>query len=171
MATGDLLIALTVLSVWLLVGVLLYRRFRRAASATPRTYHVAAALAVTLGVVTATTGVGHSVAVASLALREAEYGLLQVLRLTTGAMLMYSGAVNAVLYRAIKAGRRSAIWVGAATALLFVVYLLLLLPVGGRETVPPMLGLWSLYLFCLGAAAITAMRGARGERRRLDSDT
>lgn len=171
MAIGELQIALPVLSVWLLVVVVLYRRFRRAAAGMSRAYHVSAALAVTLGVITATAGVGHSVAVASLALREPEYGPLQILRFTTGAMLVYAGAMNALLYRAIKAGRGAAIGVGAATALLFVVYLLLLLPIGGRETVPPMLGLWSVYLLCLGAAAITAMRGAGVERRPVDQDT
>jgi hypothetical protein len=34
------------------------------------------------------------------------------LRFTTGAMLLYSGAMNIALYRAIRAGRRWAIGVG-----------------------------------------------------------
>ena len=94
-------------------------------------------------------------AVASLALSEGEYGPLQILRFTTGAMLVYSGAMNATLYRAIKMGQREAIAVAAATTSLFLLYLLFLLPLPGTGgTVPPMLGLWSLYLLWLGAAAI-----------------
>lgn len=161
---GDLEIALPVLSIVLLVIVFLYRRFRRGAADVPWVCHAAAAIALTLGVLTVITGVAHSVAVASLAWSEHEYGPLQILRFTTGAMLVYSGAMNAALYRGIKVGRRSAIAVGAAAGLLFSVYLLFLLPLPGTGgTVPPMLGLWSLYLLWLGAAAVTTMRegGAR----------
>ncbi len=114
-------------------------------------------------VLTAIAGVGHSVAVASLALSEREYGSLQILWFTTGAMLLYAGAMNAALYRAIKAGRRSAIAVSAATTSLFLLYLLFHLPVPGNGgTVPPMLGLWSLYLLWLVAAAVASRRVAGG---------
>ncbi|HEU4748597.1 MAG TPA: hypothetical protein VFS56_08865 [Gemmatimonadaceae bacterium] len=162
---GDLQIALPVLSAWLLVAVLLYRSFRRGAAGVSWVFHVAAVIAITLGAVTATAGLGHSIAVVSLTMREPEYGPLQILRLTTGAMLVYAGAMSAALYRGIKVGQRSAIGVGAATASLLVVYLLLLLPAGGRETVPPMLGLWTIYLLSLGTAGIAAMRGAGGAHR------
>lgn len=107
-------------------------------------------------------GIGHSVAVASLALRVPEYGPLQVLWFTTGAMLVYSGAMNAALYGAIKAGRRSAISIAAATSLLFIVYLFFVNPLpGGGGTVPPMLVLWSLYLLELITAGSAAMRTRR----------
>ncbi|MFQ5740041.1 MAG: hypothetical protein ACE5JX_13625 [Acidobacteriota bacterium] len=166
---GNLEIALPVLSIWLLVVVLLYRRFRRAAADVPWVCHAAAAVALSLGVGTVIAGVGHSVAVASLGLSEREYGPLQILRFTTGAMLVYAGAMNAALYRAIKVGRRPAIAAGAATALLFALYLLFLLPLPGTGgTVPPMLGLWSFYLLWLGAAAVTSMRGVGGARQRFD---
>ena len=117
-----------------------------------------------------TAGVVHSIAVTSIALREPEYGPLQILRFTTGVLLMCSGGMNVALYRAIKVGRRSAIAMGAATCLLFVLYLLFLLPLpGGEGTVPPMLALWSLYLLSLGAAALAVVRGTGGARRSFDS--
>jgi len=71
-------------AIGLLVIVLLYRRFRRAVRNVPWACHVAAAIAVTFGVTNVITGVAHSVAVASLALNEPEYGPLQILRFTTG---------------------------------------------------------------------------------------
>ena len=159
---GDLQIAIPVLSLLVLANGWLFRRFRRAAAHVSWTYHVAAAIAVSLGALTAVAGIGHSVAVTSLALSEPEYGLLQALRLTTGAMLIYAGAMSAALHRGIKVGRHLAIAVAAATASLFVLYLLLVLPVGGGDTVPPMLALWSLYLLSLVMAAIAAMRAPRG---------
>jgi hypothetical protein len=165
----DLQITLPVFSVLLFIIILLYRRFRRAAAGGSWPCHVAAAIAVTFGAITMTAGVVHSIAVTSIALREPEYGPLQVLRFTTGALLMYSGAMNVALYRAIKVGRRSAIAIGAATCSLFVLYLLFLLPLpGGGGTVPPMLALWSLYLLSLGTAAIAVMRGVGGARRPFD---
>ena len=76
-------------------------------------------------------------------------------------MLLYAGAMNAALYRAIKAGQRSAIAVSVATTTLFLIYLLFQLPLPGNGgTVPPMLGLWSLYLLWLVAAAVAS--GRRG---------
>ena len=63
----DLEIALPVLSIWLLVIVFLYRRFRRAADDVPWACQAAAAIALSLGVGTMIAGVGHSVVVASLA--------------------------------------------------------------------------------------------------------
>ncbi|HUE82838.1 MAG TPA: hypothetical protein VMM84_12065 [Pyrinomonadaceae bacterium] len=166
---ADLQITLPVVSILVLIIVLLSRRFRRTAADVSWPCHVAAAIAVTFGAVTLTAGVVHSVAVTSIALREPEYGPLQILRFTTGAMLMYSGAMNVALYGAIKVGRRSAIAVGAATCLLFVLYLIFLLPLpGGGGTVPPMLALWSLYLLSLGTAAIAVMRGTGGARRAFD---
>lgn len=148
------------ISTLLIVLVFLYRRLRRSAAETPYAYHAAAALALGLGIPTVISGVGHSVAVTSLALSGAqEYGPLMILRFTTGAMLFYSGAMNIALYQAIRAGRRWAIAMGSATGLLFVLYLLFLLPLPGTGgTVPPMLGLWSVYLPVLGAAALASRR-------------
>lgn len=90
----------------MLVIVLLYRRFRRSATEVPYACHAAAAIALSLGAATVIGGVGHSIAVVSVALGEREYGPLQILRFTTGAMLVYSGAMNLAVYPAMKAGRR-----------------------------------------------------------------
>ncbi len=149
------------ISAFVLVLVLLYRRLRPSAAEVPYVRHAAAALALSLGVPTVISGVGHSVAVASLALSDTqEYGALTILRFTTGAMLLYSGAMNIALYRAIRAGRRWAIRIAAATCLLFCLYLLFLFRLPGTGgTVPPMLGLWSAYLLVLGAANLASMRG------------
>jgi hypothetical protein len=146
-------------SIGLLVIVILNQRFRRSNPQVSYACHVAAAMAVTFGVVTVITGVGHSIAVGSLALREREYGTLQVLRFTTGAMLVYSGAMNIGVYRAIRTGRRWAVAVGAATGLLFWLYLLFLFPLPGTGTARRLLGPWSAYLLWLGAAALTSRRG------------
>lgn len=147
-------------AIGLLVIVLLYRHFRRAVPDVPWACHVAAAIAVVLGIANVITGVGHSVAVASLALSEREYGPLQILRFTTGAMLLYSGAMNTAVYRAIRAGRRWAVAVGAATASLFVLYLLFLVPLPGTGTARRLVGPWSAYLLWLGAAALANRRCA-----------
>jgi hypothetical protein len=77
-----------------LIVVLLTRRFRRSAPEVPWACHVAAAYALFVGTTTLIGGVGHSVAVASLALRVPVYGPLQVLWFTTGAMLVYTGAMR-----------------------------------------------------------------------------
>ena len=66
----DLAIGPTVLATVLLVIVVLYRRFRRAADDVPWACQAAAAIALSLGALTAITGVGHSMAVASVALSE-----------------------------------------------------------------------------------------------------
>lgn len=127
----------------------------------PPICHATAAIALTFGVGNVITGTAHSVAVTSLAFVEFEYGPLQILRFTTGAMLVYSGAMAAALYRSIKVGRRSAIAVAFGSALLFEIYLLFLYPLPGTGgTVPPMLGLWSLYLISLGAAWAASRREA-----------
>ncbi len=155
------ILAYASISAFVLVLVLLYRRLRPSAAEVPYVRHAAAALALSLGVLTVIGGVGHSVAVASLALSDTqEYGPLMILRFTTGAMLLYSGTMNIALCRAIRAGRRWAIRMAAATCLLFWLYLLLLFPLPGTGgTVPPMLGLWSTYLLALGAAGLASMRG------------
>ncbi|MBI3698116.1 MAG: hypothetical protein HY238_25185 [Acidobacteria bacterium] len=156
---GERNLTAAVFSILLLVVVLLYRRFRRSAAEVPYAFNAAAAIALTLGVITVIGGVGHSVAVTSVALSERKYGPLTILRFTTGAMLLYSGMMSVVLYRAIKAGRRWAVGVGAANGLLFWLYLLFLLPLPGTGgTVRPMLGLWSVYLLWLGAAVLASRR-------------
>jgi len=165
----ELAIALAVLSASLLTMGFLYRRFGRAAPDVPRICHAAAAIALVIGIVNVITGVAHSVAVASLAFNEPEYGSLQVLRFTTGLMLVYSGAMAAALYRAIALGRGPAIAIAAAAALLFEIYLLFLLELPGTGgTVPPMLGGWTVYLMCLAAAGVTSIRNA--DRPRVSSD-
>jgi hypothetical protein len=148
------------LSMYLLIIVLLYRRSRRSAPEVPPACHVAAAIAMLVGAGALIGGVGHSVAVASLTLREPQYGPLQILRLTTGALLLFSGAMTLAMVPGIKAGRRWAVGVGAATGLLFWLYLLFTIPLPGTGgTVPAMLGLWSIYLLSLGTAEVwLAMR-------------
>lgn len=154
----ELAITLAVLLVAVALIFFLYRRFRQAVADVPRVCQVAAAIALTFGILNLITGVGHSVAVVSLALSDSEYGPLQILRFTTGAMLIYSGTIAAALYRSISVGRRSAIAAALASGVLFEVYLLFLLPLPGTGgTVPPMLALWSLYLVWLGAAAVASM--------------
>lgn len=151
------------LSMYLLIIVLLYRRSRRAAPEVPPACHVAAAIAMLVGAGALIGGVGHSVAVASLTLREPQYGPLQILRLTTGALLLFSGAMTLAMVPGIKAGRRWAVGVGAATGLLFWLYLLFTIPLPGTGgTVPAALGLWSIYLLSLGAAEVwLAMRKSK----------
>ena len=84
----------------------------------------------------------------------------------TGAMLMYSGAMSIAMYRTIRAGRRWAVGVAAATSLVFWLYLMLLLPLPGTGgTVPPMLGLWSAYLLWLGAAFLAIVPGHAADNR------
>lgn len=151
------------LSIFLLIILLLYRRSRRSDPEVPPACHVAAAIAMLVGAGALIGGVGHSVAVASLTLREPQYGPLQILRLTTGALLLFSGAMTLAMVPGIKAGRRWAVGVGAATGLLFWLYLLFTIPLPGTGgTVPAMLGLWSVYLLSLGAAAVwLAMRKSK----------
>lgn len=158
----ELLIAGTVLSVGSGAFWFLYRRFKRAAPKVPSICHVAAAFARIGGGITLIAGVGHSVAVASLAYSLNEYGALQVLWFTTGVMLVYTGALNVVMAGGITAGRGSAIWVATAASVLFVVYLLFLNPLpSGGGTVPPMLAAWSLYVLSLIVAGVAASRSQR----------
>jgi hypothetical protein len=155
-----------VFSFALLPIVFLSRRFTRKFPYEPWTCHVAAAIAVTFGASNVITGVAHSIAVASLAMREPEYGPLQILRFTTGAMLLYSGAVSIALYRGIRAGRRSTIGVSAAAGFLFWLYLLFTFPLPGTGgNVPRELVLLTLYLFWLGAAAFASQRADRSNLR------
>src|SRR6266508_4406485 len=86
-------LTVAVFVIGLLLVVLLYRRFKRSAAEAPDAYSAAAAIALTLGIVTAIGGVGHSVAVTSVALSDRAYGPLTILRFTTGAMLLYSGVM------------------------------------------------------------------------------
>jgi hypothetical protein len=152
------LTAATGLAVLSLV-VFLYHRFTRASPDGPWACRVAAALAVTIGVANVITGVAHSMAVASLALREPGYGPLQILRFTTGAMLVYSGAMNIAVYRGIRDGRGWAIGVGVSSGLLFCFYLMFTLPLPGTGgSVPRELVLWTFYLGWLGAAAVASLR-------------
>jgi hypothetical protein len=142
-----------------LAVVPLFRRFRHSAPGVPWACHVAATFAVFLGATALIGGLGHSAAVASLSMREGAYGPLQTLRFTTGAMLVYFGAMSVAVHPAIKAGRRWAIGVGAAAGLLFWLYLLflLLLPVTGSSA-PGFFGALSIYLLSLGAAAFASRK-------------
>ena len=155
-------LSLAVFSVALLPIVFLSRRFTGRFPNEPWACHVAAAIAVTFGVSNVITGVAHSVAVASLAMREPGYGPLQILRFTTGAMLLYSGAMSLALYRGIRAGRRSTIGVSAAAGSLFWLYLAFTIPLPGTGgNVPRELVLLTLYLLWLGAAAFASQRADR----------
>jgi hypothetical protein len=128
------------LAIFLLVGVHLYRRCRCSFPEVPRSCHVAAVIALLAGAHALIGGLGHSEAVMSLALGESEYGSLQ--RFTTGAILVYSGAMTLAMVPSIKAGRRWAVGVAAATALLLWLHLRFVLPLPGTGgTVPPMLGM------------------------------
>jgi hypothetical protein len=142
------------------VILILNRRFKRRNPEALYPYRVAAAIAVTVGAVNVITGIGHSLAVASLAAKEPEYGPLQILRFTTGAMLVYSGAMNLGVYRAIGAGQRWSMAVAGATASLFVLYLLFLVPLPGTDTPRRLVGPWSAYLLWLGTAALASRRAA-----------
>ena len=147
---------------WMMV--LLYRRSRRAAPFVPPACHVAAAIALVVGAGAVVGGAGHSAAVASLTLRESLYGPLQILRLTTGALLLFSGGMTLAMCSGIKAGRGWSVGVGAATCLLFWLYLLFTLPLPGTGgTVPPMFVMWSVYLVSLGAAALSLAFGKSEE--------
>jgi hypothetical protein len=158
MEFGERTLTAGVFSLLFVVVVLVYRRFRRSAGEIPSVFQVASAIGVTLGVLTMISGVLHSAAVTAVAVGEQEWTPLTVLRFTTGAMLMYSGAVSLAVHRAICAGRRWGVGVGAATSLLFWLYLIFLVPLPGTGgTVPPMLGLWSAYLVWLGAAVLTTL--------------
>lgn len=155
MEVGERTLTAGVFSILVLIVVFVYRRFRRSADEVSWVLQVAAAISVTLGVLTMVSGVVHSAAVTAVAFSEREWAPLTILRFTTGAMLMYSGAMSIAMYRPIRAGRRWAVGVAAATSLLFWLYLMLLLPLPGTGgTVPPMLGLWSAYLFWLLAAVL-----------------
>ena len=133
--------------------LLVYRRFRPSTDAVPLVCQATAAIALVLGVYAVVGGLGHSGAVATLAFNEPEYGPVQILRFTTGAMLLYVGAMNIALYHSIRAGRRWAIGVGLATNLLFWSHLVLALTLPGTGgTVPQPLGMWSVYLVWLGAS-------------------
>ena len=147
--------------VWLAV-VHVYRRVTRAASDVPVACQTAAMIALVLGVYALIGGLGHSGAVVWLAFSEPEYGPVQILRFTTGTMLLYTGAMNIALYRSIRAGRRWAIGMGVATNLLFWLHLFLTLTLPGTGgTVPPPLGVWSVFLVWLGAAAVAIFRSPR----------
>ena len=160
----SLLMAITVFSVASLAGAFLYRRFKRSAPDVPSACHVAAAYALIGVSITLIAGVGHSLAVASLARRLNEYGPLQVLWFTTGAMIVYTGAMNAVMSAGIKAGRASAIGMATAASLLFVVHLLIVDPLpGSGATITSMLTVMSLYLLSLFAAGLTVFRRHRAE--------
>ena len=161
------------LLLFLLFISLFYNRLRRSAPEVPPACHIAAAIGLLVGADALIGGVGHSFAVASLALREPEYGPLQILRLTTGAILLFSGAMTLAMYPGIKAGRSSAVGLGAAAALLLWLLLLFTLPLPGTGgTVPPRLGSWSVYLLSLGAAAVSlAMRKSKDNRSALASTT
>ena len=134
-------------------------RFKRSPNDGSYACHVAAVMAVIFGVVGLIAGLAHSAAVASLAMKEPEYGPLQMLRLTTGELILYSGAMSVAVSRAIWAGRRWAIAIAISTTLLFLLHLAFVLPLPGTGgTVPGALGVWSVYILWLGAAAFASWR-------------
>ena len=157
------------LSIFSLIVVVLYRRFRRSAPEVPPACYLAAAIALMVGASALIGGAGHSVDVALLTLREPEYGSLQILRLTTGALLVFSGAMTLAMSHGISVGRRWPMRVGAATGLLIWLYMLITIPLpGAGGTATAMVGLWSIYLLSLGAAAarLAMGRSEKGEAAR-----
>jgi hypothetical protein len=153
MEAGERALTTGVFVLLVVVVAMLYRRFRRSAGGVPWQCHAAAAIAVSLGVVTMLGGLGHSAAVVVVASREGEWATLTTLRFATGALLLYSGVMSVALHRSIGAGHAWAAAVATANCLLFASYLLFLLPLPGNDgTVPPMLGLWITNLIWLGAA-------------------
>ena len=157
---GGKILGLISLSIFSLIVVFLYQRFRRSAPEVPPACHLAAAVALMVGASALVGGVGHSVDVALLTLREPEYGPLQILRLTTGALLIFSGAMTLAMCPGIRVGRRWPMGVGAATGLLFWLYMLFTIPLpGAGGTATAMVGLWSVYLLSLGAAAARLSMG------------
>jgi hypothetical protein len=158
MEAGERAIAAGAVAVLSAISLMLYRRFRRVAHGVSWIIHASAAIAVTLGTITLLSGVVHEVAVTAVALTEGVWIPLTILRLTTGAMLVFAGAMSIAMHRPMRDGRRWSIGVGLATSVLFWFYLMLLFPLPGtRGTVPPMLGLWSAYLVWLGAAVVTSL--------------
>jgi hypothetical protein len=160
MEMGERPIAAGAFALMAAIVLLLYRRLRRASSEVPWILHVAAAVGVTVGTITLLSGLVHVAAVTAVAVREGVWIPLTILRLTTGALLVFAGTMSIAMYRPMREGRRWATGVGAATSLLFCFYLILLffLP-GTRGTVPPMLGLWSAYLVWLAAAVVASVPG------------
>jgi hypothetical protein len=74
--------------------------------------------------------------------------------------MVYTGTMNAALSRAIRASRRWAIGVSVALNLLFWVHLVFVLPLPGTGTsVPIALGLWTVYILWLTAAAFVSRPG------------
>lgn len=153
----GLVLAASVLSAALLVVLLLYRRFRRLGDAVSPAFAAVAAIAVTLGALTAIGGIGHTAAVVSAALKR-EYGPSVILLFTTGAMLLYCGGMNMAIHPAIRVGRSWAVGVSAATGVLFCFYLVLLLPLRSGSSPRIFLGLWTLYLVGLAAASLVRRR-------------
>jgi len=155
-------IVLTAASFAIFLGmmIVLYKRSRRSAPSVPAACHVAAAIALVVGAGAVVGGAGHSAAVASLTWHESIYGPLQILRLTTGVLLLFSGGMTLAMCTGIKAGRGWSVGVGAATGFLFWLYLLITLPLPGTGgTVPPWFVMWSVYLLSLAAAAASLAPG------------
>jgi len=147
-------------AIFMWMMVILYRRSKRSAPSVPAACHIAAAIALVAGAAALVGGAGHSAAVATLTWRESVYGPLQILRLTTGALLLFSGGMTLAMCTGIKAGRGWSVGVGAAIGFLFWLYLLFTLPLPGTGgTVPPMLALWTAYLVSLAAAAASLSAG------------
>ena len=158
MESGERVLTAGVYSMIALVVVFLYRRFIRSADGVRWIFPAVAAIGATVGAITLLVGMIHTAAIATLAVQEGVWVPLTILRFTTGAMLMYAGAMSIAMFRSIRAGRRWAVNVGAGASLFFWLYLVLLFPLPGTGgTVPPMLGLWSAYLVWLGGAVLTTL--------------
>jgi len=153
MVSLEAILGLSVPSALLLAILLLYRRFRRSAIDASAAFSAAAAIALSLGILTVVGGIAHTSAIVALALRgQREYGPSLILLFTTGVMLLYCGGMHVATYRGIRAGRTWAVAVSAATVLLFCLYLVLLLPLGPDSLPRVFLGMWTLYLIWLAVA-------------------
>src|SRR5687767_15858692 len=78
MEIGERTLTGGVFAILLLVVAFLYRRFRRAADGVPWIFQTAAAIGVTLGVLTAISGVVHSAAITAVAFSEGEWAPLKI---------------------------------------------------------------------------------------------
>jgi hypothetical protein len=130
-AVSDTLITALVLSAAAGITFWAYRLFRRST-----TDHLAAfigALAVALGSMIAIAGLLHTTFVVSGAVRaQKPYDVRFAWLITTGALLMYTGVINAWLARAMKRGERSAMTASAAATIALLLFLAALHPASSQ---------------------------------------
>lgn len=123
----ETVIETVVMTAWLVVLVVLYRRFRRQAVEPLHAGLAAAAFA--LGLLSAIPGLLHTVAVAGSAVNnDKPYDLRLAWLITVGLILMYTGSVNVLLSGRIKRYERWAMVMSASSTALLVAFLAVLHP-------------------------------------------